>query len=130
MENRSNSPHKSRGGPKRIWHACHYSYDGIVAACRMEAAFRQLLLLALVLIPLAVFLPVGRLERILMLCSILLSLIIELLNSAIEAAVDRVSLDTHPLSKQAKDMGSAAQTLGLINIAVVWGMVLFGTLGS
>ena len=71
-----NCPYKSRGGPKRIWHACRYSYDGLVAACRLEAAFRQLLLLAVVLIPVAALLPVGRIERMLLIGSVLLSLII------------------------------------------------------
>jgi len=83
-----------------------------------------LLLLALILLPVAAVLPVSRLERAVLVASVLLSLIIELLNSAIEAAVDRTSLDTHPLAKQAKDMGSAAQMLGLVNIAVVWGIIL------
>src|SRR5438477_59973 len=126
MEAPENCPYKSRGGPKRIWHACLYSYAGLSAACRLEAAFRQLLLLAVVLIPIAALLPVGRIERILLIGSVLLSLIIELLNSAIEAAVDRISLDAHPLSKQAKDMGSAAQMLGLITIVFTWGMILVG----
>lgn len=129
MGHTENSPYKSRGGPKRIWRACHYSIAGFAAAFRQEAAFRQLLLLAVILVPLAAMLPVSRLERALLIASVLLSLIIELLNSAIEAAVDRTSLDTHPLAKQAKDMGSAAQMLGLINIAVVWGIVLFDPQG-
>lgn len=118
------SPYKSRGGVARIWKACSYSWHGLAAALRVEAAFRQLALLALVLIPLAVFLPFDRLERALLIGSVLLSLIIELLNSAIEAAVDRISYEEHPLSKQAKDMGSAAQMLGLVNIVVVWGLIL------
>jgi diacylglycerol kinase (ATP) len=124
MEGLKISPYKSRGGPKRIWKACFYSFDGFVATFRLEVAFWQLVLLALVLIPLAVVLPIDRLERALLIGSVLLSLIIELLNSAIEAVVDCISYDSHPLSKQAKDMGSAAQMLGLINIAVIWGMVL------
>jgi diacylglycerol kinase (ATP) len=124
MEGPERSPYKSRGGLSRIWKACVYSFDGLVATFRLEAAFRQLVLLALVLIPLAVILPINRLERALLIGSVLLSLIIEFLNSAIEAVVDRISYDSHPLSKQAKDMGSAAQTLGLINIAVIWGLVL------
>jgi len=118
------SPYKSRDGVAHIWKACFYSFHGLVAAFRGETAFRLLLLLAVVLIPLAVLLPFGRFERALLIGSMLLSLIIELLNSAIEAVVDRISYDEHPLSKQAKDMGSAAQTLGLVNIVVVWGFVL------
>ena len=124
MEGPEISPYKSRGGTRRIWKACVYSFDGLIATFRQEAAFRQLVLMALVLIPLAIVLPIGRLEKALLISSVLLSLIIEFLNSAIEAVVDRISLDSHPLSKQAKDMGSAAQTLGLINIVVVWGIVL------
>ena len=124
MGHTGNSPYKSRGGPRRIWRAFHYSVAGFAAAFRQEAAFRQLLLLALILLPVAAVLPVSRLERAVLVASVLLSLIIELLNSAIEAAVDRTSLDTHPLAKQAKDMGSAAQMLGLVNIAVVWGIIL------
>lgn len=116
--------HKSTGGFMRILRACRYSADGLAAAFRHEAAFRQLLALAAVLIPVAVLLPLSGVERALLIGSVLLSLIIELLNSAIEAAVDRVSYETHPLAKQAKDLGSAAQMLGLINIAVVWGLVL------
>lgn len=128
MDTPETNSFKSKGGPRRLWHACRYSCDGLVSAFRVEAAFRQLLLLALILIPLAVLLPVSRIERILLVASVLISLIIELLNSAIEAAIDRISLETHSLSKRAKDMGSAAQLLGLINIAVVWGMVLVGLL--
>jgi len=124
MEASKMSPYKSRGGLARVWRACFYSFHGLAAALRVEAAFRQLALLAVVLIPLAVFLPVGRFERALLIGSVLLSLIIELLNSAVEAAIDRISFDEHPLSKQAKDMGSAAQMLGLINIVVVWGLIL------
>ena len=119
---------KSQGGTRRLWRACLYSYDGLVCAFRLEAAFRQLFLLAVILIPLAFFLPVSRIERILLIGSVLISLIVELLNSAIEAAVDRISLEEHFLSKRAKDMGSAAQMLALINIAVVWGVILVGLL--
>jgi len=118
------SPYKSHDGVAHIWKACFYSFHGLVAAFRGETAFRLLVLLAVVLIPLAVVLPFDRFERALLIGSMLLSLIVELLNSAIEAVVDRISYDEHPLSKQAKDMGSAAQMLGLVNIAVVWGFVL------
>jgi diacylglycerol kinase (ATP) len=129
MEASKTSPYKSRGGIVRIWRACSYSYHGMAAAFRVEAAFRQLALLALVLIPLAVLLPFDRFEKALLIGSVLLSLIIELLNSAVEAAVDRISYDEHPLAKQAKDMGSAAQMLGLVNIVVVWGLVLVDLYG-
>ena len=115
---------KSRGGIARIARAAKYSLDGFAAAFRNEAAFRQLLLLNLVLIPIAVFLPVTRAERVLLIVTPLLSLVVELFNSAIEATVDRISLEIHPLSKQAKDLGSAAQMLALVITAVTWGIIL------
>ncbi|PCC98474.1 diacylglycerol kinase [Halopseudomonas pelagia] len=118
------NPYKGVTGIKRIWYALGYSLDGLKAAYRGEAAFRQLVWLAVILIPLALVLPVSYVGRALMVGSVLLSLIIELLNSAIEAAIDRISLERHPLSKASKDMGSAAQMLGLIMIAVVWSLVL------
>ncbi|WP_022964088.1 diacylglycerol kinase [Halopseudomonas pelagia] len=118
------NPYKGVTGIKRVWYALGYSLDGLKAAYRGEAAFRQLVWLAAILVPLALLLPVSYAGRALMVGSVLLSLIIELLNSAIEAAIDRISLERHPLSKASKDMGSAAQMLGLIMIAVVWTLVL------
>ncbi|HBB79242.1 diacylglycerol kinase [Stutzerimonas nitrititolerans] len=115
---------KGRSGLRRIIDATGYSLAGLGAAYHGEAAFRQLLLLNLVLIPIACLLDVSRTERAVMILVALLALIVELLNSAIEAAIDRISLAIHPLSKQAKDMGSAAQFLALILIAVVWGLIL------
>lgn len=115
---------KGRTGLARILHAAGYSLAGLQAAYRGEAAFRQLLLLNLVLIPIACLVDVTRSERALLLMTPLLALIVELLNSAIEAAIDRISLAIHPLSKQAKDMGSAAQLLALTVIAVTWGVIL------
>lgn len=115
---------KGRAGFARILHATGYSLAGLQAAYRGEAAFRQLLLLNLVLIPVACLVDVTRSERALLVMTPLLALIVELLNSAIEAAIDRISLAIHPLSKQAKDMGSAAQLLAIILIAVTWGMIL------
>lgn len=115
---------KGRAGFARILHATGYSLAGLQAAYRGEAAFRQLLLLNLVLLPVACMVDVTRSERALLVLTPLLALIVELLNSAIEAAIDRISLAIHPLSKQAKDMGSAAQLLAIILIAVTWGMIL------
>lgn len=115
---------KGRAGLARILHAAGYSLAGLQAAYRGEAAFRQLLVLNLVLIPIACLAEVTRSERALLLITPLLALIVELLNSAIEAAIDRISLAIHPLSKQAKDMGSAAQLLAMILIAVTWGVIL------
>lgn len=119
------SPHKGKTGLQRIWNASRYSIDGLTAAVRHEAAFRQEVLLAVLLIPAALFTPADGTGKALMIASVLLVLIVELLNSAIEAAVDRTSLENHVLAKRAKDMGSAAVMLALINVPVVWGLVLF-----
>ena len=115
---------KGRSGFSRIWYASGYSTAGLKTAYIGEAAFRQLVLLNLLLIPAAFMLDVSRVERALLIAVVFLGLIIELLNSAIEATVDRISLEVHPLSRQAKDMGSAAQLLGLILIVVVWAVIL------
>lgn len=120
------SPYKGKTGLRRIWNALHYSLDGLRAAFRHEDAFRQELVLALLLIPAALFMPVSGTGKALMVSSILLVLIIELINSAIEATVDRISLEDHRLAKRAKDIGSAAVLIGLINVAIVWALVLSG----
>ncbi len=127
MSSHQESPFKGKTGVKRLINAFGYSLDGLRAAYRHEDAFRQLTLLAMVLVPLALFVvPATPLARALLVASSLATLIIELFNSAIEAAVDHTSLERHPLAKRAKDMGSAAQLLGLINLGLVWGLVLFG----
>lgn len=118
------SPFKGTTGLKRIINATGYSLAGLKAAFTGEAAFRQLVVLNLVLLPIAAMLSVTSAERALLIAVCLLSLIIELFNSAIEAVVDRISLERHPLSKNAKDMGSAAQMIGLLIIAVTWGLIL------
>ncbi|CAE6920976.1 diacylglycerol kinase [Ectopseudomonas khazarica] len=115
---------KGRSGLTRILNATGYSLAGLRAAYRGEAAFRQLVWLNLVLLPLACLLDVSRAERVLLMLTPLLALVVELLNSAIEAVVDRISLNLHPLSKQAKDMGSAAQLLALLIIALTWALIL------
>jgi diacylglycerol kinase (ATP) len=120
------SPHKGKTGLKRVWNALFYSIDGMRAAFRHEDAFRQEVFLAAILIPAAFFTPASGLGKALMMAVVLLVLIVELLNSAIEAAVDRISLENHTLAKRAKDIGSAAVLLALINVPVVWGLVLFG----
>ena len=120
------SPFKGKTGLVRIWNAFNYSLAGLSAAFRLEDAFRQEVLLAVVLLPVAILYPHSGLEKALLIASVLLVLIVELLNSAIEAAVDRVSLDRHHLSKRAKDIGSAAVLLALINVLVVWICVLAG----
>lgn len=118
------SPFKGQTGLKRILNASGYSLDGLRAAFTGEAAFRQLVLLNVVLVPLSFFFDISRGEHALLIAVCLLALIVELLNSAIEAAIDRISLDRHPLSKNAKDMGSAAQFVALSMIAAVWAVIL------
>lgn len=120
------SPFKGKTGLRRIWNALQYSLAGLRAAYQNEDAFRQEVVLALLLVPIAIVLPVSSMGRALMISSVLLVLIVELLNSAVEAAVDRISLDQHRLSKRAKDIGSAAVLLALSNVAVIWCLVLIG----
>jgi diacylglycerol kinase (ATP) len=120
------SPHKGKTGLKRVWNALFYSIDGMGAAFRHEDAFRQEVFLAVLLIPAALFTPASGLGKALMIAVVVLVLIVELLNSAVEATVDRISLENHALAKRAKDIGSAAVLLALINVPVVWGLVLFG----
>ena len=106
--------------------AAGYSWAGLTAAFKHEDAFRQEVFLALLLIPLALVLGETGIERALMIAAVLGVLIVELLNSAVEAAVDRISLEHHLLIKRAKDMGSAAVMIALVNVAVVWALVLLG----
>lgn len=118
------SPHKGKTGLTRLWNALGYSLAGFRAAYKHEDAFRQELHLALILIPLALWLPVGHFGKALLIASVLLVIMIELINSAIEATVDRISLENHDLAKRAKDIGSSAVLVSLINVVVVWGLVL------
>lgn len=118
------SPYKGKTGFKRIWNAMRYSFDGFAAAFRHEDAFRQEVFLAAILIPAALYLPVSGAGKGLMIASVLLVMIVELLNSGIEAVTDRVSLEDHALAKRAKDLGSAAVMLSLINVVVVWLLVI------
>ena len=120
------SPFKGKTGVRRLINAFGYSVDGFKAAYQNEDAFRQEVHLAAVLIPLAFFLGKTSIEKALMVATVLLVLIVELFNSAIEAAVDHTSIERHPLAKRAKDIGSAAVFLALTIVLVVWGLVLFG----
>ena len=120
------SPQKGKTGLRRVWNALFYSMAGLAAAFKHEAAFRQEVALALILIPLTFLLPASNLGRALMIAAVLLVLIVELLNSGLEATVDRVSIENHPLAKRAKDIGSAAVFVALLNVLVVWGLVLLG----
>lgn len=119
------NPHKSKPGMARIWRALLYSRRGLREAWRHEHAFRQELILVLCLAPVIVLVPVSLVERAAMAATLLLVLIVELLNSAIEAVVDRVSLDHHELSGRAKDMGSAAVLLALVLAGLTWAAILF-----
>lgn len=118
------SPHKGKTGLRRLWNAYGYSLAGFRAAYKHEDAFRQEMHLAIVLIPLALWLPVTHMGKAMMIGSVLLVIMVELLNSAIEAAVDRISLDNHDLAKRAKDIGSSAVLVSLINVVLVWGLLL------
>ncbi|HQR04542.1 MAG TPA: diacylglycerol kinase [Rhodocyclaceae bacterium] len=120
------APHQDGRGMARIRRALGHSLAGLRAAYGHEAAFRQEIWLALILIPVALLLPASAVERGLMVASVLLVLIVELLNSAVEATLDRISLTRHPLAGRAKDMGSAAVLIALLNVVVIWSLVLCG----
>jgi len=115
---------KSTGGLKRIYNAFRYSLQGIGSALKQESAFRQEMMLCIVLVPLAIVLPVGWIGKALMLGSLFIVLIVELLNSAIEWTVDYVSQETHPFARRAKDMGSAAVFFALVNVLITWVCVI------
>ncbi|TAN53574.1 MAG: diacylglycerol kinase [Methylococcaceae bacterium] len=118
------SPYKGKTGLRRLWNAFGYTLAGLRSAYKNEDAFRQEVLLAIILVPLAFYLDVTPLARALMVFSVITVLVVELLNSAVEATVDRISLDHHRLAKRAKDIGSAAVFISLLNVALVWGSVL------
>lgn len=114
------NPHKDRRGLRRLWHATGHSIAGLRAAYRGEQAFRQEVWLGALLAPLGLWLGHDWVETTLLLGSLALLMIVELLNSAVEAVVDRVSLEWHELSKRAKDIGSAAVLLALLLCSGVW----------
>ena len=118
------SPFKGKTGLRRLLNAFGYSMAGIKAAYQNEDAFRQEVIMAIVLIPLACYLGETRLEMALMIACVLLVIIVELINSSIEATVDRISLENHLLAKRAKDIGSAAVLLTLFNLVIVWGLIV------
>ena len=123
-ERGAESPFKGKTGLQRLLNACGYSLHGFASAFRHEDAFRQEVLMALILIPIAVHMPASGVGKALMVASVLLVLIVELLNSGIEAVTDRISLEDHVLAKRAKDMGSAAVMISLLNVPIVWLLVL------
>ena len=116
----SESPYKSVGGMHRVWNATRYSMRGLALAWRIESAFRQELALAVVLTPIAFLLTLSPFETLVLIGSTVMVLIVELLNSSIEAAVDRISLDHHHLAGRAKDLGSAAVFLSLLLCFATW----------
>jgi diacylglycerol kinase len=115
---------KGQRGWRRLVNATRYSRDGLAAAWRHEDAFRQEVVIAAVLLPVALLLPLPAVEKLLLIGSVLLVLIVELLNTAVEAAVDRDSLAVNELGKQAKDYGSAAVMLALVLAGLTWILIL------
>lgn len=123
-KNESSDKQPLFGGFKRIWYAFLYSMDGLGAVWKHEAAFRQELLLTLVLFPFAVFMPCSLLGKAILIGSLFLVLIVELLNSGLEWVVDYISKERHPLGKGIKDMGSAAVFLSLLNAGIMWALIV------
>lgn len=122
------NPYKGKTGIVRIAHAFLNSCAGLADAFRHESAFRQEVLLAIVLIPVAFILDVSPVERALLVGSVLLVIIVELLNTSVEVAIDRISYEHHALSKRAKDLGSAAVLLSLVLLGVIWILIAPGGL--
>ena len=120
------SPYKGKTGLERLIAATGYSLSGLAQAVKNEVSFRYELMLAAVMIPAGLWFGATGIERALLVASVLIALVVELLNSAIEATVDRVSLEEHPLAKRAKDIGSAAVMIALINAGAVWLLILLG----
>ena len=116
----NDNPHKGRTGLDRLIRATGYSLAGLASAYRGESAFRQEFWLAVLLLPLAFWVGKGWVEVSLLAGSVVLVLIVELLNSGLEAAIDRISLELHDLSKRAKDLASAAVFLSLVLCAAIW----------
>ena len=117
------NPHKGNKGFTRAWHAAKNSWCGLVYAFMEESAFRQELTLFALLTPLAIILPINYLEKALLISSLMMVLVVQLLNSSVEAAIDRISFEHHELSKRAKDFGSAAVILALFLAILLWAAV-------
>ncbi len=125
LPEKGNVPPKARG-LKRVFNAIYYSLEGIGSTLKHEEAFRQEIILGAILVPLAIVLPVGTLAKLLLVGSVFIVLIVELLNSAIEVAIDYISeYDHHFLAKRAKDMASAAVFVSLLNLAVMWTVLIW-----
>lgn len=126
----SESPFKGKTGLRRLLNAFGYSIEGLQSAWKLEAAFRQVVILAVFGIVLATALPFSIPVRLLLILAHFICLIVELLNSAIEAAVDHTSLEVHLLAKRAKDFGSAAQLVSLCCLFTVWCVSLLALVTS
>jgi diacylglycerol kinase (ATP) len=124
LPNEQRSPFKGKTGIRRLVNALFYSFDGLADAFRHESAFRQEVLLAAILVPTAFLIHVTAAERAMLIASVLLVMIVELLNTGVEVAIDRISFEHHSLSKRAKDIGSAAVLLTLLLLACVWGVIV------
>lgn len=111
-------------GIRRLMNASRYSWQGLTAAWQSEAAIRQEIIALVILLPIAVLLPVSPIEKTLLIFSALLVLVVELINSALEAVVDRIGSEFHELSGKAKDVGSAAVLVALVMAGLVWGIIL------
>ena len=122
------NPFKGKKGIVRIIHAFFNSLAGLKDAWREESAFRQEVVLAAIMVPVACVVNATVVERVLLIASVLLVIIVELLNTSVEVAIDRISFDHHSLSKRAKDIGSAAVFVALVLCVTVWVLVLPGTL--
>ena len=118
------SPYKGKTGLRRLVNAFGYSIAGTLAAFKHEDAFRQEVILTVILTPVAIYYGETSIDQALMISSLVLVIIVELLNSSIEATVDRISVKHHKLAKRAKDIGSAAVFFSLINAAVIWFLIL------
>jgi diacylglycerol kinase (ATP) len=117
------NPHKGNRGLARAWHAAKNSWCGLVYAFQEESAFRQELTFLVLLTPVAYLLPISHLEKALLISSLIMVLVVELLNSSVEAAIDRISFEHHDLSKRAKDFGSAAVMLALFIAVLMWSAI-------
>ncbi|OBV29702.1 hypothetical protein BA723_10010, partial [Helicobacter sp. CLO-3] len=117
---RARNAQKGKGGLKRVYNASIYSRDGLCAAWRDEQGFRQVVLVCVVSLVLGLYFGEGFTQKALLIIPGMLCVIVELFNSAIENAIDHTSLEPHPFAKKAKDMGSAAQLLSLVLVAIVW----------
>jgi diacylglycerol kinase (ATP) len=115
----------NKKGIKRILSAFTYSYNGFISAFKSEEAFRQDLLICLILSLVAIFLPVSTIEKIILFSSLFLVLLMELTNTAIEVVIDRISDDFHPLSKIAKDIGSCLVLISFLHLVLIWGIILY-----